>query len=159
LLALHPAFSREATFEWFVVLFWGAVLNRQPPAVTSYLNAVGLGESYYYQALHWFHSSAFCVDSLCAEWGEWLSEHRFVTRLGAQRLYVGDGIKVGKEGRNMPGVKGVHQESSDVNKPERIRGAYSKSWRSNCPKPFGTLFLAGFEPSPNMAIQLSRLCA
>jgi hypothetical protein len=124
LLALRPAFSREATFEWFVVLFWGAVLSTQPSAVTSYLNAVGLGESYYHQALHWFHSSAFCVDSLCAEWGKWLSEHRFVTRLGGQRLYVGDGIKVGKEGRKMPGVKGLHQESSDVSKPDWIWGHY-----------------------------------
>jgi hypothetical protein len=39
-------------------------------------------------------------------------------------LYVGDGIKVGREGRKMPGVKGLHQESSDVNKPEWIRGHY-----------------------------------
>jgi hypothetical protein len=31
---------------------------------------------------------------------------------------------VGKEGRKMPGVKGLHQESSDVSKPEWIRGHY-----------------------------------
>jgi hypothetical protein len=48
----RPVFSREATFEWFVLLFWGVVLSTQPPAVTSYLNALGLGEGYYHQALH-----------------------------------------------------------------------------------------------------------
>jgi DDE superfamily endonuclease len=53
-----------------------------------------------------------------------LSDHRFVARLSGQRLYVGDGIKVGKEGRKMPGVKGLHQESSDVSKPQWIRGHY-----------------------------------
>lgn len=124
LLQFRPVFRREATFEWFVLLFWGVVLSTQPPAVTSYLNALGLGEGYYHQALHWFHSSAFCVDRLCQAWAEWLSEHPFVNRLQGKRLYVGDGIKVGKEGRKMPGVKGLHQESSDVRKPEWIRGHY-----------------------------------
>lgn len=124
LLQFRPVFSREATFKWFVLLFWSVVLSTQSPAVTSYLNALGLGEGYYHQALHWFHSSAFCVDSLCTAWGEWLSEHRFVSRLQGERLYVGDGIKVGKEGRKMPGVKGLHQESTDVSKPEWIRGHY-----------------------------------
>ena len=39
-------------------------------------------------------------------------------------MYVGDGIKVGKEGRKMLGVKRLHQESEDVSKPEWIRGHY-----------------------------------
>jgi hypothetical protein len=39
-------------------------------------------------------------------------------------VYVGDGIKVGKEGRKMPGVKRLHQESGNVAKPEWIRGHY-----------------------------------
>lgn len=37
---------------------------------------------------------------------------------------MGDGIKISKEGRKMPGVKGLHQESEDVSKPEWIRGHY-----------------------------------
>jgi hypothetical protein len=124
LLQFRPVFSREATFKWFVLLVWGVVLSTQPPAVTSYLNALGLGEDYYHQALHWFHSRAFCVDTLCAQWGTWLSDHGLVERLQGKRLYVGDGIKVDKEGRKMPGVKGLHQESADVSKPEWIRGHY-----------------------------------
>lgn len=122
--ALRPAFSREASFRWFVLFVWGVLLNTQPPAVTSYLNAIGLGEGYYGQALHWFESRAFSVDRLCAGWGRWLSEQTHVHRLKGQRVYVGDGIKVAKEGRKMPGVKGLHQESEDVSKPEWIRGHY-----------------------------------
>lgn len=122
--SLRPAFQREATFEWFVLLFWGVLLTTQPPAVTSYLNTLGLSERYYHQALHWFHSQAFQVDRLCGCWSDWLSEHAYVDRLQGERLYVGDGIKVGKEGRKMPGVKGLHQESSNVSKPEWIRGHY-----------------------------------
>ena len=45
-------------------------------------------------------------------------------RLQGQRLYVGDSIKVRKEGGKMPGVKGLHQESANVRKAEWIRGHY-----------------------------------
>ena len=121
---LRPVFRREATFKWFVLLLWGILLSTQPPAVTSYLNALGLGEGYYHQALHWFHSSAFSVDGLCKAWGEWLTKHVACHELKGQRVYVGDGIKVGKEGRKMPGVKRLHQESEDVSKAEWIRGHY-----------------------------------
>lgn len=119
---LRPAFSREVPFEWFVILLWGVLLSHQPAAVTSYLNGVGLGEAYYGQALHWFHSKAFTMDEVCVRWGRWLSSQASIRTLKGQRVYAGDGIKVSKEGRKMPGVKGLHQESADVNKPEWIRG-------------------------------------
>ena len=124
LLKLRPAFSREVPFDWFVLLLWGVLLSHQPAAVTSYLNGLGLGEAYYGQALHWFHSRAFRIDEVCYRWGRWLSEHAEVKTLKGQRVYAGDGIKVSKEGRRMPGVKGLHQESEDVSKPKWIRGHY-----------------------------------
>ena len=121
---LRPAFRRTATYEWFVLLLWGALLTSQGPAVTSYVNALGLGERYYQQALHWFHSQAFRVEDLCQRWSAWLGEHPQSQRLEGKRVYVGDGIKVSKEGQKMPGVKKLHQESEDVSKPEWIRGHY-----------------------------------
>lgn len=124
LAELRPAFRRRATYDWFIVLMWGVLLCHQAPAVTSYLNALGLGERCYEQALHWFHSSAFSIDEVCERWGAWLASHSCAHRLRGHRVYVGDGIKVGKEGRKMPGVKGMHQESEDVSKPEWLRGHY-----------------------------------
>jgi DDE superfamily endonuclease len=124
LAALRPVFRRQAAFEWFVLLLWGAVLSTQPPAITSYLNAIGLGGGYYHQALHWFHSRAWSVAVLCQRWGQWVATHPQARRLQGQLVYVGDGIKVGKEGKKMPGVKRLHQESQDVSKAEWIRGHY-----------------------------------
>ena len=121
---LRPSFSREVPFEWFVMLMWGVLLSHQPATVTSYVNGLGLDESYYSAALHWFHSSAFSIDEVCKRWGRWLSTHTAAQRLNGQLVYLGDGIKVGKEGRKMPGVKGLHQESENVNKAEWIRGHY-----------------------------------
>ena len=124
IVTFRPAFSRESTFEWFVILLWGMLLATQPPAVTSYLNALGLGAEYYNHALHWFHSSGYEIDRLCRRWGHWLSAHPTTYRLNGKRVYVGDGIKVSKEGRKMPGVKRLHQESETMSKPEWIRGHY-----------------------------------
>ncbi len=121
---LRPAFSRAVPYEWFILLLWGVLLNGQPAAVTSYMNGLGLSEVYYGQALHWFHSRAFSINRLGQHWGAWLAAHPQTKRLNGQRVYVGDGIKVSKEGRKMPGVKGLHQESEDVRKPEWIRGHY-----------------------------------
>jgi hypothetical protein len=121
---LRPAFKREATYEWFVLLIWGVILTTQDPAVTSYVNALGLSEAYYGQALHWFSSRGFKIQKLCGVWGEWLREQPNRHELKGQLVYVGDGVKVGKEGRRMPGVKKLHQESGDTSKPEWIRGHY-----------------------------------
>ena len=121
---LRPAFSREVPFEWFVLLMWGLLLGHQPAAVTSYVNGLGLDELHYGAALHWFYSKALKIDEVCQRWSQWLSSHPAAQRLQGQLVYLGDGIKVGKEGRKMPGVKGLHQESEDVNKPEWIRGHY-----------------------------------
>ncbi len=121
---LRPVFSRHAAYEWFVLLIWGILLCTQNPAITSYLNAVGLSEHYYTLALHWFHSKAISVEKLSVAWHEWLLHSPKVHRLRGQPVYVGDGIKVGKEGKKMPGVKKLHQESANVTKSEWIRGHY-----------------------------------
>ena len=49
---LRPVFSRQAAFEWFVLLLWSIVLVEREPAISSYVNALGLGEQYYSKALH-----------------------------------------------------------------------------------------------------------
>ncbi len=48
---LRPVLSRCATFEWFVILIWGILLCNGHPAITSYLNAVGLTPHCYSPAL------------------------------------------------------------------------------------------------------------
>jgi hypothetical protein len=124
LQSLRPAFSREAAFEWFVLIVWGILLCNRSPAITSYLNAVGLSEYYYDHALHWFHAKSWSTKTLSLRWHQWLTFHQNVKRLKGQPVYVGDGIKVAKEGRKMPLVKKLHQESSNATKPEWIRGHY-----------------------------------
>ncbi|NEP86879.1 MAG: hypothetical protein F6K18_08550 [Okeania sp. SIO2C2] len=85
---------------------------------------MGLTQNYYTQALHWFHSKAITAQQLSTMWHEWLITHPKVHRQRGQAVDVGDGIKVGKEGKKMPAVKKLHNESENVTKSEWIRGHY-----------------------------------
>lgn len=44
---LRLAFSREIPFDCFVLLMCGLLLSHQPAVVISYVNGLGLDESYY----------------------------------------------------------------------------------------------------------------
>ena len=126
LLALRSAFNYEPTYVWFVLLMWGVLLANHSLAISSYLNAVGLPQQFYNQALHWFHSQAWSAQRLCTAWKNLLVKQRLAHHLHGKLVYVGDGIKVAKEGNQMPGVKRLHQEFSNVNnnKREWVRGHY-----------------------------------
>lgn len=119
---LRPVFSRQVPFRWLLLLVWGIILAERDGAVTSYLNGIGVSESYYHQALHWFNGSSWSAQSLCQRWGEWLAGHRQVVRLRGKLVYVGDTVKVVKTGVKMPLVKKLKQLSGNVNKPQWIRG-------------------------------------
>jgi hypothetical protein len=124
LVPLRPVFRRQATYLWFVLLVYGMLLRRRLCGVSSCLEALGLGEPVYHQALHFFRSTAFTTHDLMKAWHEQLAAHPFAHTLNGRKVYAGDGIKIPKEGRHMPGVKRLHQESQNNTKPTWIRGHY-----------------------------------
>lgn len=124
LLPLRIVFGRTATFEWFILHIWGIVLRDDSDGVTSGLRALGLPETVYHRALHFFHSEAFSAAELGKEWTESLLKRPDLFCLRGQPVFLGDGLKVAKEGRKMPAVKLQHQESGNVSKPEYIYGHY-----------------------------------
>jgi hypothetical protein len=78
----------------------------------------------YHCLLHFFHSEALRLDSLTLLWSrtvERLFARRLVRVKGRPILLV-DGLKRGKEGRKMPAVKSLHQESGSNSKATFIMG-------------------------------------
>jgi hypothetical protein len=120
----RPAFGREATFAWFVVVFYSLMLRMEMAGVTSLVRCMGLHPDEYLNLLHFFHSSAFSASSLCETWLQIVQHIATPISLNGTPLYLVDGVKVGKAGRRMPGVKLLHQESDDNTKPEYIMGHY-----------------------------------
>jgi hypothetical protein len=118
---LRPAFSRRRSFMWFALAVAGLTVRTERLGVTSIVRALKLRPALYNKLRDSFHSNAVQLDRLSALWTQ------AVLRLfpdplcvNGRRVLVGDGIKVAKCGRKMPGVKRLHQPSDT--KPPYIMG-------------------------------------
>ena len=122
LRALRPAFTREATFAWFVVAFAGVVTRQEVYGVTSIVRALSLAPVYYPALLHFFHSTAWTAESLYRQWEAWLIGQPSVEQVAGRIVLLGDHTKQPKDGRRMPGVTTLHQDSETSSKPSFFRG-------------------------------------
>jgi len=121
---LRPAFSRNRTFIWFAVALAATCVRGDLLGITSFVRALGLKERCYDRLLDFFHSKAINLDALTRQWANLvlLTLKPFLYTVKGRIVLVADGIKVAKTGRKMPGVKKLHQESDNNNKPEFIFG-------------------------------------
>jgi hypothetical protein len=119
---MRPAFSRKATFAWFVVVLVGLVMRSDTFGVSSIVRALSLAPSCYPCLLHFFHSSAWKGENLMACWWKWLVKEGASYRVGGRIVLVGDHTKTPKDGRRMPQVTCLHQDSETASKPTFFRG-------------------------------------
>ena len=120
---LRPAFSRLRSFLWFATAVAGLTVRTELLGVTSIVRALKLQPRFYNKLLDHFHSNAVKLDRLSALWAQAvLRLFPGPLRVNGRRVLVGDGIKVAKCGRKMPGVKLLHQQSDSNTKPEYIMG-------------------------------------
>jgi len=120
---LRPAFSRLRSFMWFATVVAGFTVRTDLLGVTSFVRALKLEPRLYNNLLDSFHSKGVKIDHLSALWAKLvLRLFPNPVRVNGRRVLVADGIKVGKAGRQMPGVKLLHQESDSNTKPEYIMG-------------------------------------
>jgi len=91
--------------------------------VTRIVRALGLEPACYDRILDFFHSPALDLDRLTRAWRALVFRaHPDILRVNGRSVLVGDGSKVAKAGRKMPGVKKLHQQSESSTKPEYIFG-------------------------------------
>ena len=120
---LRPAFSRLRSFMWFATAVAGLTVRTELLGVTSIVRALKLRPRFYNKLLDSFHSGAVQLDRLSALWTQAvLRLFPEPLRVNGRRVLVGDGIKVAKCGKKMPGVKLLHQQSDSNTKPEYIMG-------------------------------------
>ncbi len=120
----RDVFRRRRTFDWFVLCMWAFLLQLDGAGLTSVVRYFGLAAGEYYNLLHFFHSSAFQVQALCARWVELLGRRAPLLLFGGRPVYIVDGLVAAKAGKKMPGVKMLHQASEDNNKPEFVMGHF-----------------------------------
>lgn len=120
--SMRPAFKRDATFSWFVCVFVGLVLRTDNLGVTSVVRALALGPTCYNSLLNFFRSSAWQVESLTQQWWEWLGGQEVEYRANGRLVLLGDHTKTPKDGRKIPAVSTLHQDSETASKPTFFRG-------------------------------------
>ena len=120
---LRSACARSRTFLWMSLCLAGMTVRKDLLGVTSIVRALGLEPACYDRLLDFFHSPALDLDKLTHAWCALLFRlDPGILRVNGRPVLVGDGIKVAKAGRKMPGVKKLHQESESNNKAEYIFG-------------------------------------
>jgi hypothetical protein len=121
---LRPACSRTSTFLWLVVVLAALCLRPDLAGVTSLVRGLGLSEASYYGLLHFFHSPALDLERLTRLWQQTLQRlfRRHLVRVNGRAVVLVDGLKRPKEGKKMPGVKSLHQESRCNAKASFIMG-------------------------------------
>jgi len=120
---LRPAFSRLRSFMWFATAVAGFTVRTDLLGVTSIVRALKLRPALYNKLRESLHSNAVQLDRLTALWTQAvLRLFPDPLRVNGRRVLVGDGIKVAKCGKKMPGVKLLHQQSDSNTKPEYIMG-------------------------------------
>ncbi len=119
---LRPCFSRQQTFFWFVLVSMCITVRVDLAGATSLIRAMGLDEFYYDRILDFFHSAGINLQMLKSLWTKIVVSSGLAFKAGDRVIIVGDGIKIPKEGRKMPGVKSLHQESESNSKAEFIMG-------------------------------------
>lgn len=124
LLPLRLACSRTATFLWLVLVLAGLCLRPDLAGVTSLVRSLGLSDASYYCLLHFFHSPALDLDRLTLLWRQSLQRlfRRWLVKVQGRPVLLVDGLKRPKEGRKMPAVKSLHQESRCNAKASFIMG-------------------------------------
>ena len=119
---LRPAFSRQRTFLWAVLALAGLSIRSDLRGVSSLVRCLGLNSLSYLSFLRFFHSKGIDLDKLTECWTRLVLMLFKAVTTGKYIVLLIDGLKVAKEGRKMPGVKCLHQESNNNSKAEYIMG-------------------------------------
>lgn len=120
---LRSACARTRTFLWMTLCLAGMTTRKDLLGVTSIVRALGLDAVCYDRLLDFFHSPALDLNRLTSAWRALVFRfHPAILRVNGMPVLAGDGIKVAKAGKKMPGVKKLHQQSESSTKPEYIFG-------------------------------------
>ena len=122
LCRFESCFSRKAAFRWFVTITVGLMLRSDKLGLTSVIRDLALSPGSYDSMLHFFRASSWSLEDIRRRWFSAVMDHAPLYREGGFHVLVGDGVKQSKEGRRMPGVKKLFQESENSAKPEYIHG-------------------------------------
>jgi hypothetical protein len=122
LSSFRCVFSRQVPWMLFCLVVLGLIGCEHLIGVSSLCRFWGLEESGYHALLHFFRSHAWSLSGLVLQWGSFVLCQNVVVKTGERVVVFGDHTLVAKDGRRMPAVVTLHQESETQTKPSYFRG-------------------------------------
>jgi hypothetical protein len=120
----RKVFTRHATWLTFCVVVLGFLGSTQIDGVSSLCRFWHLDTPGYLALLHFFRSSAWSLTGLLSCWWAFVWSQQQTVMVEGQAVLIGDHTLVAKDGRRMPGVVTLHQESETQSKPNYFRGHF-----------------------------------
>jgi len=118
----RDCFSRETSFNWFVIIISGFIIRFDHHGVSSIIRWLFLEPKHYDVLCHFFRSDSWNLENLISTWAALVSDYYPVIKINGLAVLIGDGIKICKEAAKMPGVKKLHQNSENSGKGTYIFG-------------------------------------
>lgn len=115
-------FTRRAAFRWFVINITGLMIRSDRLGTTSIIRDLALDSKHYEAMNQFFRASSWTLDSLKRKWFEIIAASPLLYKEQGYTILIGDGVKQAKEGKHMPGVKKLHQDSENSAKPQYFFG-------------------------------------
>ena len=122
LSAFRHCFNRTPAYRWFVVVICALMVRTDHLGVTSIIRSLSLSGKRYESVIHFFRSKAYSLSELRKVWYTVVLKSGTLYQLSNRNLLIGDGTKEPKEGRYMPAVKKLFQESENACKPRYTFG-------------------------------------
>ena len=118
----RKCFSRTRPWLIFCMIVLGFIGSGEMVGVTSFCRFWGTGEVMYHNFLHFFRSKAWSLSNLVSHWGAFVLKQGEAVVVHGRVVLLGDHTHVPKDGRQMPGVVSLHQQSETQTKPSYFRG-------------------------------------
>ena len=115
-------FSRTSSFNWFAITIMGFFVRLDHHGVSSMIRWLNLAPDKYTSLLLFFRASSWNLNEIQKKWQQIALAKCPTVKIGGRYLIAGDGIKIAKEAKKIPGVKRLHQDSDNSGKASYIYG-------------------------------------
>jgi len=118
----RSVFSRNSTWLIFVMVVLGFIGTTEVTGVSSFCRFWLLDVNGYHTLLRFFRSDAWSLDQLTQKWNQFVLAQGETVKLNGRAVILGDHTHFPKDGRRMPCVVTLRQNSETQSKPSYFRG-------------------------------------
>ncbi len=122
LSSFRSQFARRRTWLLFCAVVLGFLGTSPVDGITAFCRFFHFGDSGYHAMLHFFRSNAWNLETLSSFWWNFIMSQNHHLQVDERVLLLGDHIYIPKDGRRMPGLVAIHQDSETQTKPSYFRG-------------------------------------